>query len=338
MNSQPTNQRGRNFGARTKLAAYGALLAASFAVAAGVASAVGPIDTSDGSHNEPGAAPDHDMGGGRPHVPGISVDADGFRIVPATSSLAADGAAAYSFRIVDADGDTVTDFDISHERELHLIVVSRNFVDYHHLHPTQSTDGVWTANVPALPAGSYRVFADTRPTGAGGITLGTDLAVGEGVTDTYSAVASRAGETTVIVDEYEIELSGTPAVGESTLTFSVEGDGQAIVPDPYLGASGHLVALRAGDLAFLHVHPLGDATLQAPDIRFAAEFPTPGTYRLFLDVSIDGEVRTAAFAVEVPETHDGPNERGSDSNHDTDNNHGNSPAPGDTTESHETGH
>jgi hypothetical protein len=328
MNSQPTAKPSRNFGARTKLAAYGALLAASFAAAAGVAVAVGPIDTSDGSHTEPESPPDHDMGGGRPHVPGISIDANGFRIVPATPSIAADAVATYSFRIVGADGDTVTDFDVTHERRLHLIVVSRNFVDYHHLHPNQDTDGVWTADIPALPAGSYRVFADTRPTGADGITLGTDLAVGAGVADTHGAVASPAGQTTVTVDGYEIELSGTPAVGESTLTFSVRSDGEAIVPDPYLGASGHLVALRAGDLAFLHVHPLGDATRQAPDIRFAAEFPTPGTYRLFLDVSIDGAVRTAAFTVEVPETNDRPGQHDNETNH----------APAVTSEAHETGH
>ena len=279
-------------------------------------------------HHEPDAAPDHDMGGGRPHVPGISIDADGFRIVPAMSSLAANAAATYSFRIVGAAGDTVTDFDVTHERKLHLIVVSRNFVDYHHLHPTQGTDGVWTADIPALPAGSYRVFADTRPTGGDGITLGTDLVVGGGVADTDGAVASPAGETTVTVDGYEVLLSGTPAVGESTLTFSVQSDGEAIVPDPYLGASGHLVALRAGDLAFLHVHPLGDATRQAPAIRFAAEFPTPGTYRLFLDVSIDGAVHTAAFTVEVPEIDDRPGQ------HDSDNNHDNSPEPGEANETY----
>jgi hypothetical protein len=331
MNSQPINQRGRGIGTRTKLAAYSALLAAVFAAAAGVAVAVGPIDTSDGSHDEHEDAGAPDMSGGRPHVPGISIDADGFRIVPAASSLAADVPTTYSFRIVDAVGDTVTDFDVTHERRLHLIVVSRNFVDYHHLHPTQGDDGVWTADVPALPAGSYRVFADTRPTGADGITLGTDLAVGGGVADTDGAVASPAGETTATVGGYEVELSGSPAVGESTLTFSVRADGEPVVPDPYLGASGHLVALRTGDLAFLHVHPLGDATEQAPGIRFAAEFPTAGTYRLFLDVSIDGTVRTAAFTVEVPEGTSQPDQHGDTDNHDID-------TPDATGNSHETGH
>ncbi len=71
-------------------------------------------------------------------------------------------------------------------------------------------------------------------------------------------------------------------------------------------------------MAFLHVHPLGDATPQQPAIRFAAEFPTPGTYQLFLDISIDGAVRTAAFTVEVPETNDQPDQRTNDNDHDTD--------------------
>jgi len=318
----------RSLGTGAKLAVYATILAASFAAAAGLAAAVGPIDTSNGSHIDHAGAVDHDVGGARPHVPGISIDADGFRIVPAATSLTADEATTYSFRILDADGDIVSDFDVTHERKLHLIVVSRNFVDYHHLHPTQDTDGVWTADVPALPAGSYRVFADTRPTGADGITLGTDLTVGNGIANGAATPAPSAGETTVTTAGYEIEMTGTPSVGESTLTFSVARNGESIVPDPYLGASGHLVALRAGDLAFLHVHPLGDATPQQPGIRFAAQFPTPGTYHVFLDVSIDGTVRTAAFTVEVPETNDQPDHDNNDNNHDTDQ----------SNDPHETGH
>jgi len=320
----------RNPGTGAKLAAYGVVLAAAFAAAAGLAAAVGPIDTTDGAHvDQPGG--DHATGGGRPHVPGVSIDSDGFRIVPEATSLTADVATTYAFRVVDADGGTVSDFDVTHERKLHLIVVSRNFVDYHHLHPTQDTEGVWTADVPALPAGSYRVFADTRPTGSDGITLGTDLAVGHGVVHTGAGTAPSVGETTVSVDGYEVAMAGTPAVGQSTLAFSVSRDGEPVVPDPYLGASGHLVALRSGDLAFLHVHPLGDATPQQPAVRFAAELPTPGVYHLFLDVSIDGTVRTAAFTVEVPEATDQPDQpHTDDTDVDTDHNQPN--------DQHETGH
>jgi hypothetical protein len=53
------------------------------------------------------------------------------------------------------------------------------------------------------------------------------------------------------------------------------------------------LALREGDLAFLHVHPDEDA------LSFATEVPTPGRYRLLLDVKVDGPVHTTAFTVEA---------------------------------------
>lgn len=69
--------------------------------------------------------------------------------------------------------------------------------------------------------------------------------------------------------------------------------------EPYLAAYVHLVALRAGDLAYLHVHPDGERgdgrTLHGPDITFYADVPTTGTYQLFLDFQHEGAVRTAAF-------------------------------------------
>ena len=70
---------------------------------------------------------------------------------------------------------------------------------------------------------------------------------------------------------------------------------------PYLGAYGHLVALRQGDLAYLHVHPEGTpgdgVTPAGPAVEFVAEVPSAGTYRLFLDFQHGGVVRTAEFTV-----------------------------------------
>lgn len=73
--------------------------------------------------------------------------------------------------------------------------------------------------------------------------------------------------------------------------------------EPHLGAFGHLVALRQGDLAYLHVHPEGQPgdgrTAPGPQVRFGAEFPSAGAYRLYLDFRHDGVVRTAEFTVHV---------------------------------------
>jgi hypothetical protein len=97
---------------------------------------------------------------------------------------------------------------------------------------------------------------------------------------------------------YTVTLEGDTAPGASTvLTTRVELDGEPVTDlEPYLGAFGHLVAIRAGDLGYLHVHP--EEGEPGPGVDFATAFPTPGTYRLFLDFQHRGTVRTAAFTVE----------------------------------------
>src|SRR5699024_11235811 len=55
-------------------------------------------------------------------------------------------------------------------------------------------------------------------------------------------------------------VEGDLTAGEaSQLTMTVTRDGEPVTElEPYLGAFGHLVALRDGDLAYLHVHPHED--------------------------------------------------------------------------------
>ena len=72
------------------------------------------------------------------------------------------------------------------------------------------------------------------------------------------------------------------AGAESRLAFDVTRDGKPVAVEQYLGAKGHLVALRQGDLAFLHVHP------DESSLRFMAAFPTAGRYRLFLQFKSRG--------------------------------------------------
>jgi hypothetical protein len=79
--------------------------------------------------------------------------------------------------------------------------------------------------------------------------------------------------------------------------------------EDYLGAKGHLVALREDDLAYLHTHPSGAEGEHGGDghgeagggeaIRFETEFPTAARYRLFLQFKDEGEVHTAAFTRRV---------------------------------------
>jgi hypothetical protein len=162
-----------------------------------------------------------------------------------------------------------------------------------------AADGTWRVQLrPAAGAGSYRVFADFVPAGRDdGLTLGTDLSVAGSYAPRPLPVAAR----TATVDGYTVTLGGDLRPGTSSrLTLTVSRGGKPVTDlQPYLEAYGHLVVLRAGDLAYLHVHPDGapgdGRTRPGPGVTFFAEVPTAGEYRLYLDFQHGGVVRTAEF-------------------------------------------
>ena len=159
-----------------------------------------------------------------------------------------------SFTIDGPDGKPVTAYDVEHEKRLHLIAVRRDFTGFQHVHPELSSTGVWSTNLDLTP-GHWRLFADFKPTGAEALTLGTDLAVA----GDYRPAASGDESRTAKVDGYTVTLDGDLTAGaDAKLTLDVSRDGKPVTDlQPYLGAYGHLVALRGGDLAYLHVHPDG---------------------------------------------------------------------------------
>ena len=194
---------------------------------------------------------------------------------------------------MDEDDSVVTDFEETHDQLAHLILVRRDLTRFQHHHPRMDAEGTWSAELSLPDPGVYRAFVDVlvggRPT-----TLGVDL-FASGPAD-YEA--SPGSTRTARTDRYEIEMSPDviPANEDVALEFAVRRDGEAVPLDPYLGALGHLVALRAGDLAYLHVHP--EATdPEAGTVRFAARFSTPGRYRLFLQTKPEGELVTVSFDV-----------------------------------------
>jgi hypothetical protein len=255
------------------------------------------IETGHGDETHAGAEPAGHGGhesaapaGGADAVRGLAVAEGGLRLELATPELAQGRREQLRFTIADEAGNAVRDFDVAHERRMHLIVVRRDLTGFQHLHPELGDDGAWTTPVRLPEAGSYRVFADFTRDGRA-VTLGADLRV-DG--DAELEPLAEPGATAAAGDGYEVRLDahGAAPGREAELAFAITRDGEPITPEPYLGAGGHLVALREGDLAFLHVHPTEGTS-------FAATFPTAGRYRLFLQFQHEGSVRTAAFTLPV---------------------------------------
>jgi hypothetical protein len=198
---------------------------------------------------------------------------------------------------------------VEHAKRLHLILVRRDLTGFQHLHPRMARDGTWTVPVRIAEPGDYRVFADFKYDGRSQ-TLARDLTV-SGTADEQPLPAPAA--IAVTDTGYEVHLAaGSMAAGQPVqLLFHITRDGLPVAVQDYLGANGHLVALRAGDLAYLHTHPAGDAGGHTHGgghaghgepvlpVAFETEFPSEGGYRLFLQFKHEGEVHTAAFTLTV---------------------------------------
>ena len=269
-----------------KLAGFAVVLALVFA---GAAFAGSRLDVHPGrtTSEQPGMGA---MDAPQP-VRGLAVSDKGLTLEVARPTRPAGRPFPLAFRIVDRRGRTVRDFDVEHTKRMHFIVVRRDMTGFQHLHPTEHADGTWSLPVTLPDAGAYRVFADFS-VGGKPYTLADDVAVDGSV----RSQALPAPTGAVAVDGLRVALGeGAAKAGrESALAFTVTRAGKPVAIQDYLGAKGHLVALRQGDLAFLHVHPDEDR------LQFMATFPTAGTYRLFLQFkTADGQLHTAAFTQEV---------------------------------------
>lgn len=260
----------------------------------------GAEDPAAGS-GEGGHGGDHESGEAAAALPGLAVSEAGYSFVPVKTFFSAGRQEPLRFTIQGPDGRPVTAYQVTHEKDLHLIVVRRDLSGFRHVHPVREADGTWSIPFAFGSGGSWRLFADFAPSALGRtITLGTDV----NVTGSYVPVPLPKASTTSSREGYDVTLAGEAVAGkESELTFTVSRGGRPVTDlQPYLGAFGHLVSLRGGDLAYLHNHPAETAEAGGrggPQVRFGTTFPTAGTYRLYLDFQHAGAVHTAEFTVTV---------------------------------------
>lgn len=289
-----------------RLAVYGAGLVVAFGGAFVAAGAVIP-DSMVQNWSEGSTEASTEQHGEVTAV-GLSLASEGYVLSPVAAPTTVDTDGQLSFTILDPAGEPVTEFTEEHEKDLHLIVVRSDGTQFSHVHPElDPATGTWSLPWAWDQAGAYRVYADFTPAaeGAEGLTLTRTVDVAGDMTPIHTEPSS-----TDEVDGYTVSLEGDLTVGSSSeLMISVQKDGRDVTTlEPYLGAYGHLVALREGDLAYLHVHAEGEDPVPGqtvgPEIAFAAEAPTAGSYLLYLDFQVGGEVHTAQFVVDAEQAGD----------------------------------
>ena len=225
----------------------------------------------------------------------------------------------FTIKIVAFDGRPIHDYEVVHEKLLHMIIVSSDFKDFYHIHPEYQPDGSFIG-AQALPAGTYRFWADVRPKGGAGQALSDTFTVGEQphkwATLTPDNQFTKESEGVQITLDSPHDLKA----GEMTmLNYELKdvATGKIVTDlEPYLGAMGHLVIVSEDTKDFLHAHPLGgkpdkhafemDMSMMnmnmAPEpgsVMFHTQFPHPGRYKAWPQFKRGGKIVVVSFILDV---------------------------------------
>jgi hypothetical protein len=88
------------------------------------------------------------------------------------------------------------------------------------------------------------------------------------------------------------------------LRISRNGEGVSWL-EPYLASFAHITGYRRNDLKIVHIHPNEEPDVRDPNLRGGPEltlmqmFADPGTYRLFVQLQIDGKIRQTPIDLDV---------------------------------------
>jgi Cu+-exporting ATPase len=221
-----------------------------------------------------------------------------------------------------AGGAPLTDVVVSHEQEMHLIIVRRDLAYFQHVHPTRTSQlGQYQVDVRFPEPGTYVLYDELARSNGQDLVQRDELIVGT-ASGRADLVEDRAPKT--VTDDTRVSLTGGEdlhAGREAGLTFRIDNPrtgAEVRSLRPYLGAPAHVVILNESTTDFAHTH--GEAVGSAgaagtdgghashgaaevtygPEIRFHHTFAVPGLYKVwaqFLDEH--GQVITADFVVRV---------------------------------------
>jgi hypothetical protein len=183
------------------------------------------------------------------------------------------------------------ELEISHEKIMHLIIVSADLDDYYHLHPEEKGNGIYTLKFD-LPENSYKAFVDIKPKNLAYQVSPIELHVGKGHGEHEENSLKVDTNLTKTINEKTVELTTTELGINKDVTLSFDTKG--ITPEPYLGALGHVVILDEKGEKFVHVHPTSEEK-----ILFETKFDKPGIYKVWGEFKFDGKVNSYPFVIEV---------------------------------------
>lgn len=290
----------------------GALVGAVLTVAA-LAACTAPAAQNQSSDDMPGmgvampsVSPTPTLAAAAPGGTGLAGAVGGYAFVPAAGTVTAGAPGGFNFQVTGPDGHVVTRYQPYLSKLLLCAVVRADLTGFRYVEAAMRQDGVWIAQLPALPAGSYRMYVTfATPDAAQGTPLVYDLSqpftvTGAAGASTPDAAPANAGSP-ASVDGYAVTLGGSAVPGRQVpLTVTVTKGGAPVESlNRYLDGYAQVSAFHEGDLARASIHSIGGIG-RGGTVTTQATFPEPGTWRVYAQFDAGGAVHTAAFTMTVP--------------------------------------
>jgi hypothetical protein len=259
-------------------------------------------------------------GGGSPAPPTVAPAREFTLAWQSAKTLAAPGTATLRFAVRTPDGKVLTHYrtGAGPHTGVHLIIVRDDLSSIIHLHPAIPASGELTIPVMLPRAGRYRVLVDVYPAASAGprnFQLTRDLQVGTGDVKAplpaYTPVV-RAGGLTFRVAKLPVLHLAEPGTMVVNVT---DAHGKPVTFKPFYGALAHAIFFRKGSLAYFHTHicapgaPGCASLVGGPALRGSGTaggrlhvgvlLPQAGTWRLFLQFRVRGQILTAPFTLRV---------------------------------------
>jgi Cu+-exporting ATPase len=222
-----------------------------------------------------------------------------------------------SYRVTEADsGEVISEMPVDHERQMHLISVSRDLEEFQHIHPVPSARGDFAVTTEFPTRGTYVLFDEF-------------VRDGEKVLDRREVEVGGGGGTASLrpdlepktVDGLTVSLEMPQEIQsgeEASFTYTLtEEDGAPVDHlEPYLGAPAHVAIVSEGTESFAHTHGEADKSsagghgggehaghgggqAYGPEIGFHHTFETPGLYKVWAQFNHHGRVVAVPFVLDV---------------------------------------
>jgi hypothetical protein len=185
-------------------------------------------------------------------------------------------------------GDPIKEFELIHDKLMHVIIVAEDLSYFAHIHPMRTDDATFTISHTFPESGKYKLWVDFKPKeGNQTLTAFKFNVTGQPAHTPEELVYEEKYTKSSLEGQYQIALKipdKIVAQNDVDITFGISySSGRPITNlEPLMAAGGHSVIISSDFKEFLHVHPTEEVGMNwrgGSDVSFRTSFPKPGLYK-----------------------------------------------------------